>query len=309
MKVKVAAIQAAPVFFDIEKTLVKAEQFIAEAAHQGANLVVFPESFISGYPRGFTFEAVVGSRSDAGRKLYQKYWESSLQIPSQECDRLAEMSDKHNVYLMMGVTERTSTGSLYCTMTYFSPENGYLGKHQKLKPTGVERLVWGEGDGSTLVTFDTKIGKIGGLICWENYMPLARMAMYQKGVEIYLAPTADERDTWVATMQHIATEGRCFVIGVNQFFRHDDYPTFYKPYISRMNNQFVSRGASVIISPLGKILAGPLIGKEGILAAELDLDDIIKSKLGFDVVGHYARNDVFKYSVNGMPDSINEKDT
>jgi nitrilase len=306
MKIKVAAIQSAPVFFNIEKTLIKSEKLIAEAAQQGARLVVFPESYISGYPRGFTFEAVIGSRSDTGRELYQKYWENSLLLPSKESDKLAKMSKQYNVYLMMGVTERTTTGSLYCTMAYFSPQNGYLGKHRKLKPTGVERLVWGEGDGSTLSTFDTTIGKIGGLICWENYMPLARMAMYQKGVEIYLAPTADERDTWVATMQHIATEGRCFVIGVNQFFRHDDYPEFYKPYISHLNNEFVSRGASVIVSPLGKILAGPLIGKEGILIAELDLDDIIKSKLGFDVVGHYARNDVFEYQVNGMPDTIKE---
>ncbi|MGB0864045.1 MAG: carbon-nitrogen hydrolase family protein, partial [Saprospiraceae bacterium] len=198
MKVKVAAVQAAPVFFDLEKTLYKTEQLIAECAEKGAELVVFPESFISGYPRGFSFEAVVGKRTDIGRDLYLKYHKSSLAIPSKECDRLAMMSQKYNVYLMMGITEKDNTnGSLYCTMVYFSPKSGYMGKHRKLKPTGVERLVWGEGDGQTLSTFDTPIGKLGGLICWENYMPLARMAMYQKGVQIYLAPTADERDTWV----------------------------------------------------------------------------------------------------------------
>jgi nitrilase len=304
MKVKVAAVQAAPVFFDLEKTLYKAEQLIAESADAGAELVVFPESFISGYPRGFSFEAVVGKRTDAGRDLYFKYHQSSLEIPSKEFFRLEMMSKKYNVYLMMGVTERDSiSGSLYCTMVYFSPKSGYMGKHRKLKPTGVERLVWGEGDGKTLSTFDTPIGKLGGLICWENYMPLARMAMYQKGVQIYLAPTADERDTWVATMQHIACEGRCFVIGVNQFFEHKDYDEAYAPYISMMDNEFVSRGASVIVSPLGEILAGPLIGKAGILTAELDMDEIVKSKLGFDSIGHYAREDVFQLLINGIPDT------
>jgi len=180
----------------------------------------------------------------------------------------------------MGVTEKDSvSSSLYCTILYYAPSGKLLGKHRKLKPTAAERLLWGEGDGSTLVTYDTEFGKIGGLICWENYMPLARMAMYQKGVEIYVAPTADSRDTWQSTIEHIACEGRCYVIGCNQYFTKNDFPEHLKPELATDRPDVLSRGGSVIVSPMGEVLAGPLFDKEGILTAEIDLAQVVRSKM------------------------------
>jgi nitrilase len=205
----------------------------------------------------------------------------------------------------VGVIERDSSysgGTLYCTLLYFSPKGELLGKHRKLKPTAAERLIWGEGDGSTLTVVDSEYGRIGGLICWENYMPLARMAMYAKGVDLYLAPTADSRDTWQATLRHIACEGRCFVLGCNQFVTKSMYPTNL-PGIEEMSSQpeVICRGGSAIVSPLGELLAGPLFDAEGILYAGLDLGDIARSKFDFDVTGHYARPDVFQLKVNESP--------
>jgi nitrilase len=218
---------------------------------------------------------------------------------------LGEAAKKANVYLAMGVIERDmerSTGTVYCTLLYFGPDGRLLGKHQKLKPTAGERLIWGEGDGSTLTVIQTEIGRIGGLICWENYMPLARMAIYNKGVELYLAPTADARDTWQATLRHIACEGRCFVLGCNQYMTKDMYPEDLKK-LKELEEQpeIMCRGGSAIISPLGKVLAGPLYDQEGILFADLDLGAIARSKFDFDVVGHYARPDVFQLIVNEKP--------
>jgi nitrilase len=195
-----------------------------------------------------------------------------------------------------------SRGTLYCTTLYFGPDGRLLGKHRKLKPTGAERLIWGEGDGSTLTVLATPHGKVGGLICWENYMPLARMAMYAQGVEIYLAPTADSRDTWQATMQHIACEGRCFVLGCNQFVTPEMYPAELLALDNVAEPQALAcRGGSVIVSPLGEVLAGPLYDQEGILCADLDLAEVARGKLDFDVVGHYARPDVFQLVINDKP--------
>jgi nitrilase len=187
-------------------------------------------------------------------------------------------------------------------LLYFGPDGKLLGKHRKLKPTGAERLIWGEGDGSTLTALKTELGTISGLICWENYMPLARMAIYAKGVEIYLAPTADARDTWQATLRHIACEGRCFVLGCNQFVTKDMYPANL-PGLEELENQpeVLCRGGSAVISPLGEVLAGPLYDQEGILFADLDLAQVARSKFDFDVVGHYARPDVFQLAVNERP--------
>jgi nitrilase len=209
------------------------------------------------------------------------------------------------VYLALGIIERDSDysgGTLYCTLLYFNPEGQLIGKHRKLKPTGAERLVWGEGDGSTLPVFETEIGRIGGLICWENYMPMARMVMYSKGVQIYLAPTADPRDTWQATMRHIACEGRCFVLGCNQYVTKQMYPLDMEG-LEELKDQpdVMCRGGSVIVSPLGEVLAGPLYDKEGILYADLDMAEIVRGKVDFDVVGHYARPDVFQLFVNEKP--------
>ena len=301
-KICVAVVQAAPVLFDREATVEKACSLIEEAAEQGAQLVLFPEAFIPAYPRGLAFGTVVGSRSPVGRRVWQRYWENTVEVPGPTTLRLGEAAKKANVYLAIGVIERDaarSTGTLYCTLLYFGPEGRLLGKHQKLKPTAGERLIWGEGDGSTLTVIQTEIGKIGGLICWENYMPLARMAIYNKGVELYLAPTADARDTWQATLRHIACEGRCFVLGCNQYMTKEMYPDDLKD-LKELDEQpeIMCRGGSSIISPLGKVLAGPLYEQEGILFADLDLGAIARGKFDFDVVGHYARPDVFQLTVN-----------
>jgi nitrilase len=303
--VKAAVVQAAPVLFNLKATLEKAKKLISEAANQGAQLILFPEAFIPAYPRGLTFGNVIGDRSPEGRKMWQRYWENSIDVPGPATDILCETVKDVGVYLGIGVIERDSQfsrGTLYCTLLYFGPDGELLDKHRKIKPTAAERLIWGEGDGSTLTVIDTKIGKIGGLICWENYMPLARMAMYGKGVEIYLAPTADHRERWQATMQHIALEGRCYVLGCNQYVTKDMYPADLEE-LDKLENQpeIMCRGGSVIISPSGHVLAGPLFDKEGILYANLDLSKVIQSKLDFDVVGHYARPDIFQLIINEEP--------
>ncbi|HDZ05978.1 hypothetical protein LCGC14_0121770 [marine sediment metagenome] len=308
MKVKVCLIQDSPVFFDKEKTIQKIESLVKTHAKQGCELIVFPESFIPGYPRGFSFGAVVGSRTDEGRKLYTEYHKNSLDLENQELQRLIKLAKTEKVYLVIGITEKQSNnGSLYCSMLYISPTDGFLGVHRKIKPTGSERIIWSEDDGKSLVSFDTKIGKLGGLICWENYMPLARMSMYQKGVEVYIAPTADSRDEWTSTMKHIALEGRCFVLGCNQYYTKSMYPEKYQHLVEN-EPENLCRGGSVIVSPLGKVIAGPLFDEAGALVAEIDLDEIVHAKLDFDVIGHYSRNDIFEFKANNQPDIKVEKD-
>ena len=302
---KVAVVQASPVLFNREATIEKTCRLILEAAEQDPKLILFPEAFIPAYPRGLSFGTVVGSRSSAGRRTWQRYWANAVDVPGLTIETIGEAVRKAGVYLAIGVIERDrqfSQGTLYCTLLYFSPDGELLGKHRKLKPTGSERLIWGEGDGSTLTVLETEIGKIGGLICWENYMPLARMAMYSKGVEIYLAPTADARDTWQSTLRHIACEGRCFVLGCNQFLTKDMYPSDLEN-LDELDEHpdLMCRGGSAIISPLGEVLAGPLYDQEGMLFADLDLAEVTRGKFDFDVVGHYARPDVFQLVVNESP--------
>lgn len=304
-KIKVAVVQAAPVVFDREATVAKTLALIHATVSEGARLVLFPEAFIPAYPRGLGFGTVVGQRKTFGRRLWQRYWDNAVEVPGPITVALGEAAAAAGIYLAIGVIERDQQrhdGTLYCTLLYFGPSGEFLGKHQKLKPTAAERLIWGEGDGSTLTAIETEFGTVGGLICWENYMPLARMAMYSKGVELYLAPTADARDTWQATLRHIACEGRCFVLGCNQFMTKDMYPDDLEGAAeleSQPDN--MCRGGSVIISPLGEILAGPLYDQEGILYAELELDAIVQARYDFDVVGHYARPDVFQLTVNESP--------
>ena len=300
--VSVAVVQAAPVLFDRNATIDKACRLIDEAAAGGAQLILFPEAFVPAYPRGLSFGFVVGSRTDEGRLLWQRYWENAVDVPGPATARLGQAARNAGVYLAIGVIERDgdfSGGTLYCTLLYFGPDGRLLGKHRKLKPTGAERLIWGEGDGSTLTVLDTPMGKVGGLICWENYMPLARTALYGKGVELYLAPTADARDTWQATVRHIACEGRCFVLSCNQFVTKAMYPADL-PLLHELADQpdTMSRGGSVIVGPLGDLLAGPLFDAEGILTAQLDLAEVARGKLDFDVVGHYARPDVLRLVVD-----------
>lgn len=299
--VRAAVVQAAPVLFDRDATVDKACRLTADAASEGARLILFPEAFIPAYPRGLIFGVTVGDRKPEGRMLWQRYWENSVDVPGPVTERLGEAARQANAYVAVGVIERDekSHGTLYCTLLYFGPDGGLLGKHRKLKPTAAERLIWGEGDGSTLTTIRTDFGQVGGLICWENYMPLARMSVYEQGVEIYLAPTADARDTWQATLMHIALEGRCFVLGCNQYVTKAMYPTDLPAYGElAAQPETMCRGGSAIISPRGRVLAGPLYDQEGILYAELDMADVVQSKFDFDVVGHYARPDVFRFEVN-----------
>ncbi len=307
MKIKVCLIQDSPIFFNKEKTIIKVEGLTKQYAKEGCELIVFPESFIPGYPRGFSFGAKIGSRTNEGRILYSEYYKNSIDIESEDLKRLEQLAISQNVYLVLGITEKENTnGSLYCSMLYISPKDGLLGVHRKIKPTGTERIIWSEASGDSLVTFQTKIGKLGGLLCWENYMPLARMSMYKKGVEIYIAPTADSRDEWISTMKHIALEGRCFVLGCNQYFTKSMYPKKYQSLV-KDDPENICRGGSVIVSPLGKIIAGPLFDKSGALIAELNLEEINLSKLDFDVIGHYSRNDIFQFNILNQPDMKKEK--
>jgi nitrilase len=215
-------------------------------------------------------------------------------------DTMADIARESAIYLVIGVIERDG-GTLYCTVLFFAPNGEYLGKHRKLVPTASERLVWGQGDGSTMPVFDTEVGRVGAAICWENYMPLYRTALYAKGVQLYLAPTADSRDGWVASMRHIALEGRCFVLSSNQFARRSDYPTDYPGDLPRDPSAIVTPGGSCIVNPLGELIAGPLYDEEAILTADIDVHDIVRGKMDLDVVGHYARPDVFHLTVNERP--------
>ena len=303
--IKVAVAQSAPVLFDCDASIEKAVQVVNAAGQAGARLVLLPEAYIPAYPRGFSFGMVVGNRTAEGRSLWKRYWENAVEVPGKATEALGAAARETGVYLAIGVIERDteySRGTLFCTLLYFNPKGELMGKHRKLKPTGSERLIWGEGDGSTMPVFETDIGRIGGLICWENHMPLARVAMYSKGVEIYLAPTADQRDIWQATLRHIAFEGRCFVLGCNQFVTKDMYPAELEAS-AELNDQpaIMCRGGSVVVSPMGDVLAGPVYDKEAILYASLDLDEIVRAQLDLDVVGHYARPDVFQLYVNEAP--------
>ncbi len=303
--VKAAVVQASPVLFDREESIRKACDLIQDVSSKNVDIILFPEAFIPAYPRGLGFGAVIGNRSPAGRRTFQRYFENAVPVPGPATEVLGAAAREAGAYLAIGVIERESRigrGTLYCTLLYFGPDGRLLGKHRKLKPTGSERLIWGEGDGSTLPVFETGFGRLGGLICWENYMPLARMAMYGKGVEIYVAPTADARDTWHCTLRHIACEGRCFVLGCNQFLTLDMFPDDLE-CLEDLKDQpdIICRGGSAIISPMGEVLAGPLYDREGVLYADLHMGEIAQGKFDFDVVGHYARADVFQLLVNERP--------
>ena len=308
--IRVAVVQASPVLFNREASVAKAVGIIEEAAREEVRLILFPEAFIPAYPRGLSFGSVVGNRSAKGRELWQLVWDNAVDVPGTDTKLLGKAAQEAGVYLAVGVIERDprSRGTLYCTLLYFGPNGRLLGKHRKLKPTAAERMIWGEGDGTTLTVLDTEIGKIGGLICWENYMPLARMAMYNHGVDIFLAPTADARDTWQATMRHIACEGRCFVLGCNQYVTREMYPEDL-PGIEELENQpeTMCRGGSVVVSPRGKVITGPLFDREGVLYAELDMAEVVRGKMDFDVIGHYARPDVFQLTIDNQPPPVKVK--
>jgi nitrilase len=300
--IRVAVVQAAPVGFDLACTLEKTRELVAGAAGKGAQLILFPEAFISGYPRGLDFGVRIGSRTPEGRELFRRYWESAIDVPGPATAVLGEAARQAHAHVVIGVIERDG-GTLYCSVLFFAPDGTLMGKHRKLMPTAAERLVWGFGDGSTMPVFSTPIGRLGAVICWENYMPLLRMHMYAQGIQIYCAPTADDRDTWLPTLRHIALEGRCFVLGCNQFARRSDYPVEYPALQGNDPATIMSRGGTCIIDPLGRVLAGPDFDGPTILGADLDLDEIVRAKFDFDVAGHYARPDIFTLVVDERPKS------
>ena len=262
---KVAVVQAASKLFDLEGCLTSCHHWVQKAAAQHAELVLFPEAFIPAYPRGLSFGTVVGSRSALGRKTWLKYWENSMEIPSPATDRLGHIAKAFGIWLVIGVIERASLGgTLYCTLLYIDPSGNIQGKHRKLKPTAAERIIWGEGDGTDLQVIETEHGRLGGLICWENYMPEARMVLYEQGVDIYLAPTADQRDTWQASMRHIACEGRCYVLSCNQYVTKEMYPPDIVEWeeLSTLPD-VLSRGGSVGHFSFGGDYCGTFMGSGG----------------------------------------------
>lgn len=301
MKLIAAVAQTATVLFDTAATVAKAETLMAEAAARGAQVLVFPEAFIGGYPKGADFHIFIGARTPEGRQDFLKYYEAAVALDGPEIARLAQAAGAHKLYVCVGIIERDG-GTLYCTAVYLGPEGTVLGHHRKLMPTALERLVWGYGDGSTLKAVDTPFGRLGAVICWENYMPALRMAMYQQRVALYCAPTADDRDTWISTMQHVAMEGRCFVLSSCQHLRRAQLPMdALHNRLPEAPDTLLMRGGSCIISPIGKVLAGPVYGEDALLTAEIDLNDIPRAQMDFDPVGHYARPDVFQLAVNTAP--------
>jgi nitrilase len=299
-EVRAAIVQAAPALFDTPRSLQKLADLTADAAHRRAELVVFPEAFVGGYPKGHTFGVSVGVRTPEGRDEFRRLFENAVAVPGPSTEFLGSTAQDHGVHLVVGVVERDG-GTLYCSALIFGPDGSLLGKHRKLMPTAMERVIWGSGDGSTLPVVPTKLGRLGSVICWENYMPLLRTAMYAKGVELYCAVTVDDRETWLPTVRHIALEGRCFVLSACQLVRRADLPTGYPMEHLPTTQDVLIRGGSCVVGPLGELLAGPVYGEESILTADLDRADLARAKFDFDVVGHYSRPDVFRLHVNEQP--------
>jgi nitrilase len=298
---KVAAVQATPVFLDREATLDKACDLIAAAGSEGARLVVFPEAFIPAYPDWVW--AIPPGEESVLNELYAELLSNSVTIPSDATDRLCRAARLANAYVVMGMSERNveaSGASLYNTLLYIDAQGEILGKHRKLVPTGGERLVWAQGDGSTLQVYDTPLGKLGGLICWENYMPLARYTMYAWGTQIYVAATWDRGQPWLSTLRHIAKEGRVYVIGCCIAMRKDDIPDRYamKQKFYAEADEWINIGDSAIVNPEGQFIAGPVRKQEEILYAEIDPRMVQGPKWMLDVAGHYARPDVFQLTVH-----------
>ena len=292
MTVTVAAVQATPVFLDTAATTAKACSLIKEAAAGGAELIVFPEAFIPTYP-DWVWRLPAWHDGPYVERLYAE----AVAIPGPVTDQLGEAARDAGAVVAIGVNE-IEGGTLYNTLLYLDADGSVAGRHRKLMPTGGERTVWGYGDGSTLDVVRTEFGVVGGLICWENYMPLARAAMYAQGVDIYLAPTWDNSDTWIATLRHIAKEGGVHVIGVAPVLRGSDVPAELRGDIYGGADDWMSRGNATIVAPSGDVLAGPLLEQEGILSATVDVAQARTQRRMFDAVGHYARPDVFTLTVN-----------
>ena len=301
---KIAAVQASPVFLDRDATIEKASSLIREAAGEGASLVVFPEAFVPGYPIWTWF--IPSGKTHPLRALYTELHRNAVDIPGPEVDELRQVAKECGIVVAMGVNERNAEGSgstLYNTLLYLGSDGSILGKHRKLVPTAGERLVWGQGDGSDLEVYDLPFGRLGGLICWENYMPLARYALSAWGAQIHVAPTWDRGEPWTSSMRHIAKEGRCVVVGCSQAFHKDDIPDrmeFKGEYLGEVDG-WLNPGGSMIVDPDGKILAGPAMEEETILYADVRSDQLVGPRWQLDVAGHYARPDVFELRVHRKP--------
>ena len=284
---KVSVAQTGSTLFDTPSTLQRVELLCHKAASSGAQLLVLPEALLGGYPKGLTFGATVGNRTDEGREHYLRYSQAAIRCPGPETDTLATWAKQLNLHVIIGIVERDA-GTLYCTSLLFSPRQGLLSKHRKIMPTGSERLIWGLGDGSTMQVAETSIGRIGMAICWENYMPLYRQHLYNQGVQIWCAPTVDAREIWQTSMRHIAYEGRCFVLSACQVLTKTNWQEDLREVGGEID------GGSLIASPKGEIVAGPARG-ESLLFADLDLNDIQRGKFDLDVAGHYNRPDLFAF--------------
>lgn len=297
--IKIAAAQLTPVFLNKEKTVEKACEAIIDAGKKGAKLIVFPEVFISGYPDWVWL--IPNSKGAELNQLYLELVENAISIPDNSTAQLCKAAKSANINVVMGMHElntETSGASLYNSLLYIDNNGEIIGRHRKLMPTGGERLIWAQGDGSTLKSYDTNIGKIGGLICWENFMPLARNSIYEAGTQILAAPTWDKSPNWLVSMQHIAREGGLFIVSTCMAIKMSDIPDKYEfKNLYPDGREWINTGNSCIVSPNGKILAGPFEAEEGILYAEIDLNEIVFAKRMFDVVGHYARSDVFNFSL------------
>lgn len=295
--VKVAVVQTGSRLFDLDGTLDRFEQRALDAARKGAELAVFPEAFIGGYPKGLDFGARVGQRSDAGREWFARYFRQSIRVPGPETARMGEIARSCGLHVAVGIIERDGA-TLYCSVLYFGADGKLLGKHRKVMPTAMERMIWGFGDGSTLDVVETELGNVGAAICWENYMPQLRLAMYAQNVELYCAPTVDDRESWQPTMRHIAMEGRCYVLAACQYLTREDCPDDYPIEDGRFGDGTLIRGGSVIVDPMGNVVVGPVHDREEILVADLDGDSIIRGKFDLDVAGHYSRPEIFKLKIN-----------
>lgn len=298
--IQTAIVQTGAVLFDTSATLDQMEGEVADAAKGGAALIVFPEAYVGGYPKGHDFGARVGSRTGAGRDWFARYYDSAITVPGAECDRIGAMARSAQAWLVVGVIERAG-GTLYCSVLTFAPDGSLANARRKLMPTAMERLIWGSGDGSTLTATDTPFGPVSALICWENFMPLARSAFYAQQPVIHCAPTVDDRENWLALMRTIAMEGRCFVLSANQYFERRQAPDDYHPVQGDAPETVLINGGSCVISPLGDVLVAPVFGQATIIHQALDLGEIARGKFDFDAAGHYARPDVFELSINTKP--------